>query len=509
MEMNKEKISTILKNNAGSIYIGIILFGLPIYTHDMLYDISIAKYLFFVYATILFCVLWLFIEKVEIKKSIFSKTNKEDWLYLFFLVCAFASSLGSEYPKKAMTGEAGRHIGFWTYVISGCAFAFIVTIPYIKKYVFYIWGMSSIIVGIIGISNHFGKDPLNFFAEMYDDQIPFFVSTMGNVDFFSAYMAFVFVFFSMLFIKTSRLSEKILGAVTGIISGMAVNSTCADAGYIMIILFAVYGWIIADNMSEFMKICECIVVVLITAIIIGKLDKRIPKVRKLDGIGNFLSTSKVTIIMSIVMFALIFIILFMKRIYISGRVQNMNMSFEKTKFIIVKICIVLTIIGTILVLIINISPINISNIAILSNLKITDDFGTTRGYVWRKTIEYFKLLPIENKIFGIGPDLAIFAYDKILYINPTVELPATFDNAHNEFLQLLLTHGLAGVITYYGWIILSAVRLLKERKQNYISGIIGFSIVCYLVMMQVCVNVIYLTFIPFLILCVGKNGRYK
>ena len=67
MEMNKEKISTILKNNAGSIYIGIILFGLPIYTHDMLYDISIAKYLFFMYATILFCVLWLFIKKVERK----------------------------------------------------------------------------------------------------------------------------------------------------------------------------------------------------------------------------------------------------------------------------------------------------------------------------------------------------------------------------------------------------------------------------------------------------------
>ena len=44
MEMNKEKISTILKNNAGSIYIGIILVGLPIYTHDMLYDISSQRY---------------------------------------------------------------------------------------------------------------------------------------------------------------------------------------------------------------------------------------------------------------------------------------------------------------------------------------------------------------------------------------------------------------------------------------------------------------------------------
>ena len=86
---------------------------------------------------------------------------------------------------------------------------------------------------------------------------------------------------------------------------------------------------------------------------------------------------------------------------------------------------------------------------------------------------------------------------------------SVYDNAHNEFLQLLLTHGLLGTLAYYGWGVVSVVDIFRsgfrKKSEGCVYFAIGFTMICYFVMMLTCVNMVLVTAVPFLLLCLGKR----
>lgn len=74
-----------------------------------------------------------------------------------------------------------------------------------------------------------------------------------------------------------------------------------------------------------------------------------------------------------------------------------------------------------------------------------DEWGSFRGYIWRRSVEMFGDMGIKEKIFGTGPDCfgILFASD------PKATLPgAIVLNAHNEWLQYLITTGVVGTAAY-------------------------------------------------------------
>lgn len=492
-----------------SVYLIAVFSGLPLYLHDKLYDISTAKFSYIVYVTLSFFIVWLLVENKHLKDLLRSGWEKKDILYGVFLFCAVISTMICDYPAKAFTGSAGRNLGLFTCIIYACAALMVITAGSLSDQVFFPWGLASCVAGVIGILNHFGIDPFGFFERMYDYQIPLFMSTMGNVDFFSGYMAFVFVFFGCLLIKEKIVWKRISYGGVAAVAAFSVSCCRADCGYIMIILFAVFGWMLADSMDEMLGFVLCICEISTAIAVTGWMNCKVTSAISLDGVGLLLTTSCIPAVI-----AAFCILLFVAGLFLNYHLMDSgsaNCHALRVKKVVELVVLIFVIGGIAVFCVTNFTNLCVKGDGVLSmifqKLKITDDFGATRGYVWRKTIEYYCKLPVKNKIFGIGPDMAIFAYDSILYVNPTVDLPAVFNNAHNELLQLLLTHGLLGVLSYYGWIISSAISMLKVRRQKTLAGACAFSVLCYLAMMQVCVNVVYLTFIPFLILCIGKNSK--
>ena len=78
-------------------------------------------------------------------------------------------------------------------------------------------------------------------------------------------------------------------------------------------------------------------------------------------------------------------------------------------------------------------------------LHFSDAWGTGRGKTWRVSLEIYRDLPLIKKLFGIGPELLPYYYPDL---TDGTRLAITV--AHSEPIQLLLTTGLLGLISYLG-----------------------------------------------------------
>ena len=117
----------------------------------------------------------------------------------------------------------------------------------------------------------------------------------------------------------------------------------------------------------------------------------------------------------------------------------------------------LLVIGSaVLVLLANFVP-NFPSLGRLDDLLIfNDDWGTYRGTAWRITAESWLSQPLWRKILGVGPGMMHQAVADWAGSGITDRMK-TFYAAHNEYLELLLTSGIAGLAAWL-WFIVAHLR---------------------------------------------------
>lgn len=111
-------------------------------------------------------------------------------------------------------------------------------------------------------------------------------------------------------------------------------------------------------------------------------------------------------------------------------------------------------------------------------LIFNDDWGTYRGIAWRITAETWLAQPLWRKLFGVGPGMMHTAVAAWAGADITARMK-TFYAAHNEYLELLLTTGVAGLAA---WLWFVAVHLRKAAKNWLCPGVapVTLALVSYL-----------------------------
>lgn len=111
-------------------------------------------------------------------------------------------------------------------------------------------------------------------------------------------------------------------------------------------------------------------------------------------------------------------------------------------------------------------------------LIFNDDWGTYRGIAWRITAETWLAQPLWRKLFGVGPGMMHTAVAAWGGADITARMK-TFYAAHNEYLELLLTTGVAGLAA---WLWFVAVHLRKAAKNWLRPGVapVTLALVSYL-----------------------------
>ena len=97
--------------------------------------------------------------------------------------------------------------------------------------------------------------------------------------------------------------------------------------------------------------------------------------------------------------------------------------------------------------------------------RMSDDFGTGRGLIWRQGIELF----LEKPILGSGPGTTSKRFH-IQWYSIGNEGIAYVDNAHNTYLGYLINIGIFGALSYILLLLSSLVIWIKKRKSSYFKS---------------------------------------
>lgn len=110
-------------------------------------------------------------------------------------------------------------------------------------------------------------------------------------------------------------------------------------------------------------------------------------------------------------------------------------------------------------------------------------WGTFRGADWRTAILAFLLMPFGKKWIGIGPDcFGVFVYS-VPELTRYLDLffsGSILDNAHSEPLNILVTIGIFGTVTFYGAALSAPYRAHKLTHGDPELTMLSTSVLCYL-----------------------------
>lgn len=112
--------------------------------------------------------------------------------------------------------------------------------------------------------------------------------------------------------------------------------------------------------------------------------------------------------------------------------------------------------------------------------RISDSFGSGRVLIWKRVLGVIAAHPL----LGIGPDCLEGALDmELTRYSPALGelLTATIDNAHNEYLQFLVSFGACAALPLAVWLARLCARAAKRRGTSHAAAALFPAAVCYLV----------------------------
>jgi hypothetical protein len=244
---------------------------------------------------------------------------------------------------------------------------------------------------------------------------------------------------------------------------IASNSDCAYAGMGMAVILLFFMALRKRKMARFLETLAAGALGYAFLSVIMRLSGQ--GADKLSGFNAFAKNTKAVIIL----FLFFVVLLAAYKLFKSMRKQELS---DKA----------INIATVFFVVIFAVAAIGIVIYGRVSGLELfvfNDKWGTYRGYVWKRLLTIWRDFPIYNKIFGYGNEsvralMTSNYYDEMLMVTGTV-----YDNAHNEYLQYLVTLGIFGLVSFIGLLISAVAICIKHGKKSPVLYALLISICSY------------------------------
>ncbi len=455
-------------------YLICIFIILPVVLHNYLFDVVTTKRTLFVAFTLLFLVAAIMYFIFNFKP--FQLRSTDIWI-LIFLGINLISFLLSEYRSNALFGTSGRLFGLIT-IVAVCACYFIITgTGTLSEKICIIIMCGGTPVAILGILNFCGIDPLHIYSTMVYYQHDYFISTLGHTNIYSSFFAITLPVSLIMFTNSCSIRSRLFYGFTSVIAFMGIIVGNSDSGIISIATAIICGYIFCTSYKKLCYYWGMLVLWFTSARIVGLIYVVSKSTRLVDSINLFIMTNpRFYLIILLIIFLLIYS-------YIMHRRKASR--FEVDKKILIFFSLTLFFIIFIYILYLNISGAD----STLSNLLVfNDSWGTNRGFIWIRSIKcYINNYNFPLKLFGCGPDSYGFIVSQYFLndiLNGGFEM---YDNAHNEYIQYLMTLGITGLSAYVGILASTIRRFIKSRHTPVTIALIS-AMICYILQAFVNIN---------------------
>lgn len=368
-----------------------------------------------------FGLIFIFKDKAQWRKQEFSSV---DAAVLAFMTSSIVSSLFSQFRLYSFSGSCGWMVGTLQIVLLGLAY-FVVSRNFVpKRSVFYISCAGVFVVLAIAFLNGFGLDPFEMHLGLSDSVAANYISTIGNVNTFSGYICLILFFLVGTYVDSKEKKIKIVCAGLIFISSCCALMCNSDSFWLgSLFAGAAAGLYIRRFPKKILEFSEMGIIFSVASGVVSFL--------LLTGVSKtvFNGFTRVYLKHSIWIFAfLVFVAIRIAYVKLENLIVNRAKLLSNIYFI-----LLVTI---------------FSAVVIYTVCHFDDTWGTYRGFIWKNAVNMFGHFSLKNKLFGIGTDCFGIVFNDCFgkQINDIYNMPVL--NAHNEFLQYLISNGIFGVLSY-------------------------------------------------------------
>ncbi len=390
-------------------------------------------------------------------KARFKQFNMMDICVLAFGLTAIVSWLLSSYGTSALVGDQGWFMGAWT-LFSLCLMYFIVSRyqPF-DKWTFVFVTISATVLYTLGFLNGLDIDPLGLHRLLIQKEHFEYISTVGNVNSYSGYLSLTLPLLAMVFTIEKR---KWLRVWSGIILALGFtnlymgSSDGAFLGFALGIMFYIYYCL--QHREYYDKV-----------LIVGLFYAAATFVVKLagwfwpgdhvefQGVAAFILGHNLYIPLAILCVVLLLLKPFL--------VKHTSQKSDRVLSIVVGVVFLAAV-----VLVVGYNAMHFSG-----------SWGTKRGYIWTIAVTVFGEGTFKDKLVGVGPDC--FGIPVMNQFSDFISehWGKRVANAHDEFLEYLVTMGILGLVSYVGMYLSSFKDFVKrdhwtEEKAAFFFAIMGY-----------------------------------
>ncbi len=430
-------------------YVVLITFGLPVVVDDGFYNITVTKSLYYYAVTsafIIVCALCIFIGNRGLRAPGRLKTGIVDVSMLLYLFSVILSSVLSVYDDVWL-GEESRYQGALTVILYVTVY-FILSRYYENTDWFLIAAVAALVfVSLTGVLNCFGFDFLGFHESMTKLNKRLYISTIGNVNFYSSFICLMLPFtvcgFCSVRTKVSTIIYSIAIAV-GTLGAMVTASESFAVGFVAAMV--IIPFFIAYDVYQVKRFLIAVIVMVLIADVYSVIYKA--AVIKYTKISDLLSI----IVNPVVSFVLV----------AGCLIGLVILNKDPLKINLLKKIYVGAVISAVAAAVCLLIIANVYSLGSLDEyLKLNADWGNSRGAIWKQCIEIYNGFSFKEKLFGIGPE-TLFRVTRALNESDNMKL----DQAHNEYLQYLLTVGWFGLLSYLMMISSVCYTVIKRLRKN-------------------------------------------
>ena len=484
-ERKKAAMYTKIENKQ-NIVAGLMVFMViciqPLYFNSKRYiGLTGHKYTFFViYMVIILlaaAIIWLVRICNKPRLGIRERPYLADWAVLGLAAVTLISSLLSPYKDimnvwVGIPEPYGRYDGAITQLLYIAVF--LITAHWYKprERHFIYFGISAILISLIGIFQFYGMD----FFKLWPVDIPeyrvdnlyniYFRSTLGNVNIVSTYVCVSMLLCGFLYVKMKSKWASLWLAASALSFWLMLlaDSDSGKVGLLVAMLLSI-PFIIESRKT----IGRTLIMgsSWAAAFILQSLfyDVMILKSRTITGLLPFILAAIVLLVVGIMLLR-------------AGKeaTRESPVRWKLGVFLIV-LCIVAGVAGVEVLGRRDAAEDNPGGILYelreILHGNVQDEFGTNRAYIWRIALEEYP----KNPVIGTGPD----TFEHVFPAEAQLKYDEVYDNAHNEYLQILICLGALGLICYLVFLFASLFKAIPKALKNPLLMAVSAAFVGYCV----------------------------
>ena len=396
-------------------------------------------------------------------------------IMLFWLMSALSTAFAGRFIMESITGDKGRYSGLLLISIYVILYFTVSRMFSFGKVYFTVFLAVSIPVCLFGYTDYFNMDILGFKEKISPEQWPIFTSTIGNINTYTAVLAFYIAIAGTLFITTPFKSDNGRGESIGkivfyyvimLMNFIALAMGTSDNGYLTLAaFFGLVPFVAFRTMEGVRRFILTIFTYLLGIKIIQLINiSYAGKVLGISGLYDFISDFKYLDLI-IVALAIVVIIMYVLEYRKKEKRRDNEVLLRSLRYIWLAILVIVFAAIVFMGMKINsdVTAAKEKYGAIADYFVFNDSWGTFRGYIWRAAVEEYMKFPLLHKIFGSGPDTFGLYIGLLRNEEMTSVTGQFFDATHNEYIQFLFTLGPIATIAYILALILPSVEALRTR----------------------------------------------